>query len=75
MSDQTRREFLIKLAKGTAYVTPVVVSMAAPVELIGQQMQPTMPGGMGGGMGSPPMGAPARRDDPFPPPPSRPPDP
>ncbi len=71
MNDQTRREFLIKLAKGTAYVAPVVVSMAAPVELIGQDMMPTNPGMMSAVSRMEPT---PREDDPFPPPPDRPPD-
>jgi hypothetical protein len=36
MTDQDRREFLKKLAKTAAYAAPVVYSLAAPVELIGQ---------------------------------------
>jgi len=34
MSD--RREFLKKLAKGAVYAAPVVYSIAAPVDLVGQ---------------------------------------
>jgi hypothetical protein len=36
MSQQDRREFIKKLAKGTAYVAPVVHSLAAPLDLVGQ---------------------------------------
>lgn len=38
MTDHDRREFLKRLAKTTAYVAPVVYSLAAPVDLIGQGM-------------------------------------
>jgi hypothetical protein len=38
MTDQDRREFLKKLAKTAAYAAPVVYSLAAPVELIGEGM-------------------------------------
>jgi hypothetical protein len=36
MSNEDRREFLKKLAKGTAYAAPVVHSLAAPLDLVGQ---------------------------------------
>lgn len=36
MTDRDRREFLKKLAKAAAYTAPVVYSLAAPIELIGQ---------------------------------------
>ena len=36
MDSQERREFLKQLAKGTAYATPVVHSLAAPLDLLGQ---------------------------------------
>lgn len=36
MAQENRRAFLRKLAKGAAYTAPVVCSMAAPVDLIGQ---------------------------------------
>jgi hypothetical protein len=36
MTDQDRREFLKKLAKTAAYTAPVVYSLAAPIELVGQ---------------------------------------
>lgn len=45
MSQLERRAFLRKLAKGAAYTAPVVYSMAAPVDLIGQGMS----SGKGGG--------------------------
>jgi hypothetical protein len=36
MTEHDRREFLKKLAKTVAYTAPVVYSLAAPIELIGQ---------------------------------------
>jgi hypothetical protein len=36
MSNEDRREFIKKLAKGTAYAAPVVHSLAAPLDLVGQ---------------------------------------
>ena len=36
MTQVDRRAFLKKLAKGAAYTAPVVYSMAAPVDLLGQ---------------------------------------
>jgi hypothetical protein len=36
MTDDTRREFLTRLAKTAAYSAPVVLSLAAPVELVAQ---------------------------------------
>jgi hypothetical protein len=36
MTEQDRRAFLKQLAKGAVYTAPVVYSLAAPVELIGQ---------------------------------------
>ena len=47
MTEHDRREFLKKLAKTAAYTVPVVYSLAAPIELVGQ------------GMSSVHMGAPA----------------
>jgi hypothetical protein len=45
MTQVNRRAFLKKLAKGAAYSAPVVYSMAAPVDLLGQGMS----SGKGGG--------------------------
>ena len=45
MTQVNRRAFLRKLAKGAAYSAPVVYSMAAPVDLLGQGMS----SGKGGG--------------------------
>jgi len=45
MAQESRRAFLRKLAKGAAYSAPVVYSMAAPVDLLGQGMS----SGKGGG--------------------------
>ena len=36
MSPEGRREFIKRLAQGTAYAAPVVHSMAAPLDLVGQ---------------------------------------
>ncbi len=36
MSSEDRRAFIKKLAQGTAYATPVVHSLAAPLDLVGQ---------------------------------------
>ena len=36
MANEDRRAFLKKLARGTAYAAPVVYSMAAPLDLVGQ---------------------------------------
>ncbi len=36
MSQEDRRAFLKMLAKGTAYAAPVVHSLAAPLDLVGQ---------------------------------------
>ena len=38
MKDEDRREFLKKLAKSAVYTAPVVYSLAAPIELVGQGM-------------------------------------
>jgi hypothetical protein len=38
MSQQDRRAFLKKLAKGTVYAAPVIHSLAAPLDLVGQGM-------------------------------------
>ena len=46
MTQVDRRAFLRKLAKGAAYTAPVVYTMAAPVDLIGQGKS----SGKGGGM-------------------------
>ena len=67
MVNKDRRDFLKRLAKGAVYAAPVVVSMAAPVHLVGQGMGASMMMGMGMGMG---MGMPDVVD-PFPPPPGR----
>ncbi len=36
MKPEDRRAFLKKLAKGAAYTAPVIHSMAAPLEVLGQ---------------------------------------
>ena len=52
MTQENRRAFLRKLAKGAAYSAPVVYSMAAPVDLLGQGMSSGKGGDMkmGGGI-------------------------
>jgi hypothetical protein len=45
MAQENRRAFLRKLAKGAAYSAPVVYSMAAPIDLLGQGQS----SGKGGG--------------------------
>ncbi len=53
MTDQDRREFLKKLARTAAYTAPVVYSLAAPIELVGQGSSSEH---------KPPMGAPATQE-------------
>lgn len=48
--DRSRREFLKKVAAGTAYAAPVIHSVAAPERLSAQGTSPKG-GGMGGGKG------------------------
>jgi hypothetical protein len=36
LKDQHRREFLKKLAKGAVYAAPVIRTMTAPLEVVGQ---------------------------------------
>jgi hypothetical protein len=38
---ENRRKFLKKLAKGAVYTAPAIVSMSAPVELVGRRVQAT----------------------------------
>ena len=54
MTQVNRRAFLKKLAKGAVYSAPVVYSMAAPVDLLGQGMSSGK--GMGMGMDKNTMG-------------------
>lgn len=50
MTGHDRRAFLKKLAKGAAYSAPAIVSMSAPVDLVGQgQSSEHKHGGGGGG--------------------------
>lgn len=49
--DQSRREFLLKLAAGSAYAAPLIRSVAAPESLSAQNA----PTGKGGGMDMPSM--------------------
>ncbi|MGI9629239.1 MAG: twin-arginine translocation signal domain-containing protein [Longimicrobiales bacterium] len=50
MPDSDRRDFLKKLAVSTAYVAPVIKTLAAPDPAAGQVLSQKM-GMMGGGMG------------------------
>lgn len=52
--DSSRREFLVKLAKGAAYTAPVVVSMAAPESLMAQASVSHKMGGGSKGKGKNP---------------------
>lgn len=52
MSQTDRRAFLRKLAKSAAYSAPVVYSMAAPLDLIGQGKSSGKGGDMKKGGGS-----------------------
>lgn len=45
--DQSRREFLLKVAAGTAYAAPLVRSVAAPEGLSAQHNTTTGKGGQG----------------------------
>ena len=47
MPDPKRREFLKQLTKSTVYVAPVIYTIAAPLELIGQGMSSQHKGGSG----------------------------
>jgi hypothetical protein len=46
MTHEDRRAFMRKLAKGTVYAAPVVFSMAAPLDLLGQGGSSDKGGGM-----------------------------
>ncbi len=49
--DETRRSFLLKLARGAAYAAPVMATMATPGHLLGQSGVSTKKG-MGGKKGA-----------------------
>lgn len=51
--DASRRDFLLKLAKGAAYAAPVVASMSAPERLLAQVSPSQKMGGMAMGKGKP----------------------
>lgn len=53
--DSSRREFLLKIAAGTAYAAPVIRSVAAPEGLSAQANTTTGKGGTGTGMETPGM--------------------
>lgn len=72
MSDESRRAFLKRLARGGAYVAPVVASLAAPVvDLLGQGASsqhkpgaaPTYPGATPGN--TPSNSLPSENDAPW----------
>ena len=52
MTDNTRREFLNKLAKGVVYSAPVISTLKVPENLMAQGVSPTKKGTGGGGMGA-----------------------
>jgi len=53
--DASRRDFLIKVAKGAAYAAPVITSMSAPEKFLGQTPTTSQKmGGMSKGKGSNP---------------------
>ncbi len=52
--DSSRREFLLKLARGAAYTAPVVVSMATPESLMAQASVSHKKGGGAKGKGKNP---------------------
>jgi len=66
MTTEDRRAFLRKLAKGAAYSAPVVYSMAAPLDLVGQGKSSEHKHEHEQGHDS---GDPALPTSPFPPPP------
>ncbi len=73
--DASRREFLIKLAKGTVYAAPLVVTLSVPESLTAQAPASQKMGGgskgkgMGGGGagGAAPSGSSAPATGPTPP--------
>ena len=52
--DSSRREFLLKLAKGAAYTAPLVVSMATPESVLAQASVSRKKGGASKGKGKNP---------------------
>jgi len=52
--DSSRREFLLKLAKGAAYTAPVIVSMATPESVLAQSSVSHKKGGGSKGKGKNP---------------------
>ena len=78
MTSENRREFLKQLARGAAYVAPVVISVAAPPGLAGQgKSSQHKPGGganlqaapgqqPGESLGGPPPGGPPPGQPPRP---------
>lgn len=67
--DASRREFLIKVAKGTAYTAPLVVTLSVPESLTAQApaSQKMMMGGMGMAGAAAPSGSSAPAAGPTPP--------
>lgn len=52
--DSSRREFLLKVARGAAYAAPVIVSMSAPEKLLAQATASQKKGGGSKGKGKNP---------------------
>ncbi len=52
--DSSRRNFLLKVARGAAYAVPVIASMSAPEALLGQPTPSEKMGGMSKGIGNNP---------------------
>ena len=65
----SRRDFIKKMAKGAAYVAPVVITMTAPTDLAGQGKSSQHKHHHGGGNSPSPGVTPS--SSPFPPPPGR----
>jgi hypothetical protein len=63
-----RRDFIKKLAKGAAYVAPVVITMTAPTDLAGQGKSSQH---KHHGQGNSPSPGVTPSSSPFPPPPGR----
>ena len=47
--DASRREFLMRMARGAAYTAPVIHTLATPEMLLGQHSETSGKGGMGKG--------------------------
>jgi hypothetical protein len=65
MTDQSRREFLNKLARGVAYSAPVIATLQVPENLMAQGVSATKKG-MGGGITGGGRGGGAKKTSPAP---------